>query len=91
MATHILEGKENETRADIPYYDNLRKKIGGHKGATHEDFLLHIRDKFGKERECHSDGFLAIPPWVPPSYECECGFNGVFRAEKCIRCGRSVK
>lgn len=53
------------------------------------DMLNYIREPRGV-REIHSDGFLAIPVSVPSAYECECGFSGLFKSDKCARCERKL-
>jgi hypothetical protein len=55
--------------------------------VTHKEFTDYMKEQ-GKPRVVHSDGFLAITGRA--AYTCSCGFEGVFKAVRCVRCGRVV-
>lgn len=89
METVKIESNENNPLCTpVEYRMNKRKLYTKSKGwVTHGEFQQHLIDSC-KRREVHSDGFLAIT--TESAYVCECGFEGVFKAEKCARCGRII-
>lgn len=90
METTIIEApKDGEVECrPVEYRMDRRKMYTRKKGwVTHKEFTDYLRDQ-GRAREIHSDGFLAIS--VKAAYTCGCGFEGVFKAVKCARCGRVV-
>jgi len=76
-----VDPKPNESGAEGRYTNTQR-------GAVSHKALLGEFRKRPVPREIHSDGFLALSSLgIETAYECGCGFTGIFKSEKCVRCG----
>ena len=60
------------------------------KGVVSHKALLNEFRKKPSVRTVHSDGFLSISEFAEAAYMCECGFQGVFKRDDCIRCGAKL-
>ena len=79
-----VDAKPNEAGSE-------RRFTNTHKGkVSHKELLTKFREK-SYSRVVHSDGFLSISEFAEAAYSCSnCGFQGVFKREDCIRCGAKV-
>ena len=80
-----VEARPKEYRAELTKLRSKRIRNG-----THKDMLDYMRTT-RYAREVHSSFFLSVAGIGRAAYECECGFNGVFKSDKCTRCGAWVK
>jgi hypothetical protein len=90
---HLMgKGKDWKEPEAHPVETNTeRRKVYTQKygWVTHKQMLDHIRTK-RVAREIHTSGFLSLSNFEV-SYECcHCGFEGIFKAEKCVRCGGEI-
>ena len=80
-----VDAKPNESGAENQFVKTSKGTV------SHKDLLGEFRKK-PTPRVIHSDGFLAMSGLdIAIAYECECGFMGIFKANKCIRCGTNLE
>jgi len=74
---------------DHPELKRVKSKRFKGKNVTHKDMLDMMRTtRFA--REVHSSFFLSTGGVGESAYSCKCGFEGMFKASKCARCGAKV-
>jgi hypothetical protein len=74
-----------------PKFDNSECRPYGEDRIpkAHRDMLEYVRST-KRATVQYRDGFLALSDITEASYECGCGFRGLFEDIRCARCGEGL-